>query len=61
MRLVLKISDYLGGKLDHVDNCDKNVVSFIELDHMLFWLRYKDCIGYCYANKNGELVWCLAD
>ena len=39
MRHVFKISDYLGGKVDYVDNCDNNVMSLIELDHILFLLR----------------------
>ncbi|KAJ9675836.1 hypothetical protein PVL29_024670 [Vitis rotundifolia] len=28
---------------------------------MLFQLGYKDCMSYYYANKNGELSWCLTD
>ena len=51
MRHVFKISDYLGGKVDYVDNCDNNVMFLIELDHILFLLRYKYCIEYFYANK----------
>ena len=45
------MSDYVGGKVDYVDNCDKDLMSLI----------YKDCMGYYYANTNGELVWCLID
>lgn len=51
----------MGGKVDYVDHCDKDLMSLIELDHMLFQLGYKDCMGYYYANTNGELVWCLTD
>ena len=58
---IAKINDYMGGKVDYVDNCDKNVMSFIELDYILFWLGYKDCMRYYYTNKNGELVWCLTN
>ena len=47
--------------MDYVDNCDKDIMSLIELDHMLFQLGYKDCVGYYYANKNEELIWCLTD
>ena len=47
--------------MDYVDNCDKDIMSLIELDHMLFQLGYKDCVGYYYANKNEELIWCLID
>lgn len=61
MELVPKISNCLGGKVDYVDNCGKDVMSLIELDHILIWLWYKYCILYYYTNKNGELVWCLID
>ena len=53
-----KMSDYVDGKVDYIDNCEKDLMSLIELDHMLFRLGYKDCMGYYYANKNEELVWC---
>lgn len=58
---VPKISDYVGEKLDCIDNCDPNLMLLIELDHIMEQLRYKDCLGYYYTSKNGELLWCLID
>ena len=55
------MSDYVGEKVDYVDNFDKDLMNLIELDQMLFQLGYKDCIGYYYANKNEELIWCLTN
>ena len=55
------MSDYVGEKVDYVDNFDKDLMNLIELDQMLFQLGYKDCMGYYYAKTNGELVWCLTD
>ena len=40
-------------------NCDLDLMSLIELDHIMEQLGYKDCLGYYYANKKRELVWCL--
>lgn len=32
---VPNISDYMGGKLDCIDNCDPNLMSLIKLDHII--------------------------
>ena len=49
----------MGDKLDCIDNCDSNLMSLIKLDDIMKHLGYKDCLGYYYANKNGELVMVL--
>ena len=35
---IQKMSDYVDGKVDYIDNCEKDLMSLIELDHMLFLL-----------------------